>query len=112
MKDNRPICSFGVMGGFMQPQGHLQVISNTLDLMLSPQDALDAPRWQWLEGNKIYVERTMPDFIIEDLIARGHDISIPLDNATFGRGQIIWHHRNGGYIGATESRCDGGICID
>ena len=112
MKDNRPVGSFGVMGGFMQPQGHLQVISNTLDLMLSPQDALDAPRWQWLEGNKIYVERTMPDFIIEDLIARGHDISIPLDNATFGRGQIIWHHRNGGYIGATESRCDGGICID
>lgn len=112
MKDHKPVGSFGVMGGFMQPQGHLQVISHTLDLMLSPQDALDAPRWQWLEGNKIYVERTMPSYIVEDLIARGHDVSIPLDNSTFGRGQIIWHHRNGGYIGGTESRCDGIICID
>jgi len=112
MKGSKPIGGFGVMGAFMQPQGHLQVISHTLDLKLSPQDALDAPRWQWLEENKIYVEKTMPHYIIEDLIARGHDVSIPLDNATFGRGQIIWHHEKGGYIGGTESRCDGTISID
>lgn len=51
-KDDAPIGPFGVMGGFMQPQGHVQVVMNTVDFHLHPQAALDSPRWQWMEGKK------------------------------------------------------------
>ena len=44
------------MGGYMQPQGHFQVAINTIDYKLNPQAALDAPRWQWMEGNTVHVE--------------------------------------------------------
>ena len=60
---------FGVMGGFMQPQGHVQVIMNTLDFMMNPQETLDAPRWQWVGGKKIQVEKTFPAEIVEELSA-------------------------------------------
>src|SRR5690606_32001931 len=57
-KDGKPVGPFGVMGGFMQPQGHLQVVMNTVDFKLNPQAALDAPRWMWIEGNVVELEDT------------------------------------------------------
>lgn len=67
MKDGKAVGPFGVMGGFMQPQGHVQVIMNTVDFLMNPQDALNAPRWQWIGGKKIQVEKTFPAGIVEEL---------------------------------------------
>jgi gamma-glutamyltranspeptidase/glutathione hydrolase len=108
-KDNLPIGPFGVMGGFMQPQGHLQVIMNTIDFHLNPQAALDAPRWQWLQGNDVIVEPTTSNDIVEGLIAKGHNIRYEPRLSMFGRGQIIWKLENGIYVGGTEYRTDGMI---
>ena len=101
---------FGVMGGFMQPQGHLQVISNMIDFNLNPQQALDAPRWQWIEGKKITVEPDFDDDIMDELIKKGHDISIDSNLGSFGRGQIILKNLIlKTYQGGTEKRADGTI---
>ncbi|MFD1673540.1 gamma-glutamyltransferase family protein [Alicyclobacillus fodiniaquatilis] len=108
-KDGAAIGPFGVMGGFMQPQGHVQVIVNSLDLGMNPQAALDAPRWQWMEERAIQVENTMDASIVEQLAARGHQIEVAKDNGGFGRGQIIWRTDAGTLVGGTEPRTDGTI---
>jgi len=109
-KDGQGIGPFGVMGGYMQPQGHVQVIMNTLDFDLNPQMALDAPRFQWLEGKQIEVEKGFPTHIANELATRGHHIKVALSPGSFGRGQIIWRNpENGVLSGATESRCDGSV---
>lgn len=109
-KDHRPVGPFGVMGGFMQPQGHLQVVMNTIDFGLNPQAALDAPRWQWTEGKTILVEPNFPQAIAAQLSRRGHDIRVALDSGSFGRGQIIWRDPETGVLsGGTEGRTDGHI---
>lgn len=106
-KDGKPIGPFGVMGGFMQPQGHLQVLTNTIDFGMNPQEALDAPRWQWVGGKKIEVERNFPYAITEELIRMGHEIKVVPDSIAMGRGQIIWRNEQGVLVGATEPRTDG-----
>ncbi|WP_232226933.1 gamma-glutamyltransferase [Marinilactibacillus sp. 15R] len=108
-KNNKPVGPFGIMGGHMQPQAHLQVISSLIDFHLNPQDALDAPRWHWDEKKKVSVESQMPLRIIEDLIRRGHEVSIVPTKGLFGRGEIIFRDDNGVFIGATESRADGQV---
>ncbi|RXT02371.1 gamma-glutamyltransferase [Ammoniphilus sp. CFH 90114] len=108
-KDGRAIGPFGVMGGFMQPQGHLQVVMNAIDFQLNPQATLDAPRWQWVEGKKVLVERKVPEHIVQALSRKGHDIEIALDVYPFGRGQIIWRDEEGVLSAGTESRTDGAI---
>lgn len=106
-KDDQPVGPFGVMGGFMQPQGHLQVIMNTLDFQLNPQAALDAPRWQWLEGKKIEVEHNFPQHIAQALARRGHQVQVALSSGSFGRGQIIWRdQKTGVLVSGTEPRTD------
>jgi gamma-glutamyltranspeptidase/glutathione hydrolase len=85
---------FGVMGGFMQPQGHLQVLVNLLDLGLSPQEALDAPRFCLLEGEpggRVAVEAGAGDALILALQAKGHDVAVTagLERTLFGVGQVI-----------------------
>jgi gamma-glutamyltranspeptidase / glutathione hydrolase len=105
-KNGQAVGAFGVMGGFMQPQGHLQVVSHTIDHGLHPQAALDAPRWQWLEGRKIELEAHTPRHLAEGLRARGHEVSLQLENGSFGRGQIVWRHGDG-YVAGSDSRCDG-----
>lgn len=109
MKDGQPVGPFGVMGGFMQPQGHQQVVTNLIDFHLNPQQALDAPRWQWISGNKVMVERGVPDHIVQELIGRGHEVSIATESGSFGRGQIILRTEHGTLVGGTEPRADGHI---
>jgi len=89
-KDDQPVGPFGVMGGFMQPQGHVQVVMNTVDFHLNPQAALDAPRWQWMGNKTVTVEPSFPNHIAQALARKGHDIKVTLDGSGFGRGQIIW----------------------
>lgn len=111
-KDGAAIGPFGVMGGFMQPQGHYQVVINTIDYGLNPQAALDTPRWQWVEGNKVLVEPDFPNHLAQALIRKGHQIEATVDAGSFGRGQIIWRNPETGVLaGGTESRTDGSIAV-
>lgn len=110
-KDNKPIGPFGVMGGFMQPQGHVQVVMNTIDFGLNPQAALDAPRWRWVKEKYVEVERNFPFHIAEELSRMGHKVNVGLDFGEFGRGQIIWRDSNGVLAGGTEARADGTIAV-
>ncbi|MGF7186676.1 gamma-glutamyltranspeptidase/glutathione hydrolase [Desulfitispora alkaliphila] len=106
-KGNEPVGPFGVMGAFMQPQGHVQVLMNTLDLCLNPQATLDAPRWRWVEGNLVEVESNFPEDMVRALEERGHKIKRSKDIADFGRGQIIWRLKEGVLVGASDPRADG-----
>jgi gamma-glutamyltranspeptidase/glutathione hydrolase len=109
-KGREAIGPFGVMGGFMQPQGHLQVVMNMIDFDMDPQRALDAPRWQWMEGNRITLEPGFREVTIEGLIQKGHIVEINQNLGSFGRGQIIFRDLiTKVYQGGTEKRCDGTI---
>jgi len=85
-----PVMAFGVMGGFMQPQGHLQVASRFIDFHQNPQAALDAPRWQVTTGRRVLMEPGFDSTVYEDLKRRGHELTIqPHRTITFGSGQAI-----------------------
>jgi len=109
MKDGLPVGPFGLMGGFMQPQGHVQMIMNMFDFGLDVQESLDAPRWQWMEENSSILEPDVPIHVYEGLKAMGHDIKYVPTVGSFGRGQSIFRHKDA-LMGATEPRTDGG-CI-
>lgn len=108
-KDKKAVGPFGVMGGFMQPQGHVQVIMNSIDFGLNPQSALDAPRWQWTEGKNVLVEREVSDDIVQGLMRKGHKVEYKIKSGLFGQGQIIWRNENGSLFGGTEPRADGAV---
>ncbi len=108
MKNNQPIGPFGVMGGFMQPQGHLQVVMNMIDFKMDPQTALDAPRFRWDDALNVAVEDTMDQEIIKQLKSLNHQVTVERRSSNFGRGQIILKQKNGYKVG-TETRCDGFI---
>lgn len=111
-KDGQPIGPFGVMGGVMQPQGHVQVLINAIDFHLHPQAALDAPRWQWVGGKTVLVEPHFPTAHAQSLTRKGHDIKYATDSYTFGRGQIIWWDAQlHSYIAGTDARADGAVAI-
>ena len=109
-RDGQPWCSFGVMGGFMQPQGHLQVGINLVDMAMDPQSALDAPRFNWLEERKVALESPIPDNVRADLLQRGHVLiaRAEIGRHQFGGGQIIVRDPESGIlIGGSEPRNDG-----
>ena len=106
-RGGKAVGPFGVMGGFMQPQGHLQLLSHCLDYGLDPQAALDRPRFQWLAGKDVLVEADFDPLIIEALRGRGHHVAIGEDPGAFGRGEVIWRDDEGNLMGATERRTDG-----
>ncbi|MCP3029133.1 gamma-glutamyltransferase family protein [Halobacillus sp. A5] len=109
-KNGKSVGPFGVMGGFMQPQGHLQVLMNTINFGLNPQAALDAPRWQWIKDKTVFVEPDFPSHLAQALHRKGHQIEVQLDSDGFGRGQMIWRDEETGVLfGGTESRTDGTI---
>lgn len=111
-KNDQPVGPFGIMGGYIQPQAHVQVLMNVLDFHLNPQAALDASRWQWIAGNKVEVEASFSENMAEKLVRSGHQIVRSIAGATtFGRGQIIWRNAYGALTGATEPRTDGTIAV-
>lgn len=109
MRDGRPVGPFGVMGGYMQPQGHLQVVMNYVDFHLDPQQALDAPRWQWMRDQSVTVESRFDSEMARQLQRRGHQVRVELLTPSFGRGQMIVRLENGVLVGGTESRTDSNI---
>ena len=109
MKDGKAVGPFGVMGGFMQPQGHVQVVVNTVDYHMNPQECLDAPRFQWVGEKKVQLEREVPAHIAQKLADMGHEVTIVNANLGMGRGEIIWRMDDGTLVGGTEPRADGTI---
>jgi gamma-glutamyltranspeptidase/glutathione hydrolase len=111
MKDGRPQMSFGVMGGNMQPQGHVQTLVRLLLGGQQPQAACDAPRWKTMDGLELEVEATLPVATVEALRARGHRIISGNDTyMDFGAGQFIWRLGDptvDGYVAASDPRRDG-----
>ena len=102
--------SFGVMGGFQQPQGHLQVVVNMVDFGLDPQSALDALRFSVQFPAGVALEEGLPESTISDLRARGHQITLVkgYDRYIFGGGQIIQRDADSGVLrGGSEPRKDG-----
>lgn len=104
--------SFGVMGGFVQPQGHMQVISNMVDFGMDSQEALDALRFKIMveEDNSVIVEEDIDPAIVDDLRKRGHEIVVTkdYDRVAFGGGQVISRDPETGVLTAgSEPRKDG-----
>ncbi len=119
MKDGKPWEAFGVMGGGMQPQGHVQVLTNQIDFGLNLQEAGDASRWQhdgdneptgekMEDGGYVNLESGIPYETARELKKRGHDVR--LDVGGYGGYQAIKVEMHDGqrvYLGASESRKDG-----
>jgi gamma-glutamyltranspeptidase/glutathione hydrolase len=102
-----PVMAYGVMGGFMQPQGHAQVFSRLFDFDQNPQAALDAPRWQVTTGLKVTIEPGFESSLYEELARRGHDLEIATErNVSFGRGQAIYK-LDECYCAGSDLRADG-----
>ena len=111
-KNSQALGPFGVMGGLMMPQGHVQVLSNMIDFHMNPQSALDAPRWKWIDRQKVEIESGISSHILQLLSKKGHDICESKEIKQFGRGQIILKDpEKGVLIGGTEYRTDGTIAI-
>src|SRR5437764_220571 len=120
IKDGKPWEAFGVMGGGMQPQGHVQVLTNQIDFGLNVQEAGDASRWQHEGDNEptgekmtehggyVEVESGIPYETVRELRKRGHDVRF--DVGGYGGYQAIKVEMHDGqrvYVGASESRKDG-----
>lgn len=110
-KDGKAVGPFGVMGGFMQPQGQFQVLMNSIESHLNPQAALDKPRWQWTGGRTIEVEPGLGAATIDALRSKGHDVVVNGNIIPYGRGQIIWRNDEGTLAGGTEPRADGVVAV-
>lgn len=120
MKDQKPLLAFGVMGGGMQPQGHVQVLTNMIDFGMGVQEAGDASRWQHEgdseptgeklteTGGYVNVESGVPYETVRELKKKGHDVRF--DVGGYGGYQAIKIEMHDGeriYVGASESRKDG-----
>jgi gamma-glutamyltranspeptidase/glutathione hydrolase len=100
-----PLMSFGVMGGHMQAQGHVQMMTRVFDYRQNPQAASDAPRWRVDGGRTVSIEPGLAPHVIDELKSRGHEIRMgpPID---FGGAQLIYKLADG-YFGASDHRKDG-----
>jgi gamma-glutamyltranspeptidase/glutathione hydrolase len=112
-----PLMTFGVMGGPMQPQGHLQVVTNLVDFGMDVQQVLDAPRFRVIEDGsaRVMFEADMPKGVVAELAARGHDV-VPASDpgfGGFGGGQAIWLDPAGGVRACgSDSRKDGQAVVE
>ena len=110
-KNSNLVSSLGVMGGFQQPQGHLQVISNMIDFGMNPQEALDSGRFSVsIENDTVFAEDSLNPDVIAALKLKGHSISVisGIDRGLFGGGQIIVRDNEEGVLfGGSDPRKDG-----
>ena len=111
-KDGKLWMSFGVMGGDIQPQGHVQVLTNLLDLGMGLQQAIDAPRFRYRGGNRVMMEDDLTEAVINGLMRRGHvraapPEGIPLRTMMGGGQAIMIDTGSGTLMGASDPRKDG-----
>ncbi|MDB5943338.1 MAG: gamma-glutamyltranspeptidase precursor (Gamma-glutamyltransferase)-like protein [Ramlibacter sp.] len=108
MEGGKPLMSFGVMGGSLQAQGHVQVTVRIGDHRQNPQAVIDAPRWRILEDNvRVMVEWNFPPEAVAGLRRLGHDVQVaPRFSDEFGGSQAIMRMAEG-YLGASDHRKDG-----
>jgi gamma-glutamyltranspeptidase / glutathione hydrolase len=105
-KDGAPVMSFGVMGGPMQPQGHVQVVTRIVDHGQNPQAACDGPRFRWVQGLEVCCETGFPSSTLDQLERRGHQLITTDDDNQFGSCQAIWR-LDDGYLAVSDPRRDG-----
>ncbi|MDG2291891.1 MAG: gamma-glutamyltransferase family protein [Phycisphaerales bacterium] len=106
-RNGAPEIAFGVMGGHMQPQGHLQVLSHLVDAGRNPQAALDAPRWRIDQGCRVHLEPGFSSATIDGLRTRGHAIEHASERSVaFGGGQVV-QRIEADYVAGSDSRRDG-----
>ena len=119
MKDGKPWMSFGLMGGSMQPQGHVQILVNMIDYGMNVQQAGDAARFMHQGGRQptsldedllgtVYVEPGVPESTRAALTAMGHKVEMVDNGIMFGGYQAILREGDS-YAGATEMRKDGTV---
>jgi gamma-glutamyltranspeptidase / glutathione hydrolase len=107
MRNGSPLAAFGVMGGPIQPPGHVQTVVRMVDHGMNPQAALDAPRWKVNAGRSIDLEASASRELRDGLIALGHQLeSVPDSYMDFGAGQVILK-TDVGYVAASDPRRDG-----
>jgi len=108
MKGAEPLMAFGLMGGPMQAQGHLQMMLRMQLWNQDPQTAADAPRWRYVAGLKVAIETTVPDDVAADLAGRGHELEREPPDSAFGFGgaQLV-RKVDGGYVAGSDPRKDG-----
>lgn len=103
-----PFASFGVMGGNMQAQGHVQMMQQLVDLGRNPQAAVDAARFRVEAGPRVMLENHTPGPVLDLLRAQGHSLDPrPADSLEFGSAQVIQCLPDGAYIAASDPRRDG-----
>jgi gamma-glutamyltranspeptidase/glutathione hydrolase len=105
-RQQKPLMSFGVMGGHMQPQGHVQMVVRMFSYGQNPQSASDAPRWHVGNDHVVALENNHDPSIMEDLKLRGHPVTMDVPAALFGGAQLIARMDNG-YCAASDHRKDG-----
>ncbi|MDT5227027.1 MAG: gamma-glutamyltranspeptidase / glutathione hydrolase [Mycobacterium sp.] len=105
-RDGVPVMSFGVMGGPMQPQGHVQVVTRIVDHGQNPQAACDGPRFRWAQGLQVCCEPSFPPETLDGLQQRGHQLVTTDDYNQFGSCQAIWR-LDDGYLAVSDPRRDG-----
>jgi gamma-glutamyltranspeptidase/glutathione hydrolase len=105
--EGRPVMSFGVMGGHMQPQGHVQTFLRVIAHGQNPQSACDAPRWHVAQDGAVLLEEGFDDSVLRGLAKRGHSVQrVPYGDPVFGGGQFALVLPSG-YCVASDPRKDG-----
>ena len=109
MKNGAPLMAFGMMGGPIQAQGHMQLLLRTQLWDQDVQTAADAPRWRMIENLNVACEPTMPKALLEGLADLGHRIQIetPVNAFGFGGAQLVQKLPEGGYAAGSDPRKDG-----
>lgn len=105
-KNGAPLMAFGVMGGHMQAQGHVQMVVRILGYGQDPQSACDAPRWQVTPEGEVWLEEGFSERVGSELANRGHKVRTSVPFTQFGGGQFALKTEHG-YCAASDNRKDG-----